>query len=74
MDGPRDYQTKSSQTEKDKHHMISLVCGNLKDDTNELIYKREIDSQKTNLWLPERKGVGKREIRIWGLADTNYYT
>ena len=30
---------------------------NLKSDTNELIYKREIDSQrqKTNLWLP--KGI-----------------
>ena len=33
-----------SQTEKDKYH-ISLICGILKNDTNELIYKTEIDSQ-----------------------------
>ena len=42
-----------SQTEKDKYHMIPLICGILKNGTNELIYKTEIDSrmQKTNLWL-----------------------
>ena len=41
-----------SQTEKDKCHMIALICGILlKNDTNELIYKTETDSQilKTNL-------------------------
>ena len=40
-----------SQTEKDKYHMISLICGILqKNDTNELFYKTEIDLQilKTN--------------------------
>ena len=33
---------------------------NKKDDTNELIYKRDIDSQtqKTNLWIPKGKGGG----------------
>ena len=31
-----------SQTEKGKYHMISLICGILK---NELIYKTETDSQ-----------------------------
>ena len=34
-----------SQTEKDKYHMISLICGILKNDTNEIIYKTETDSQ-----------------------------
>ena len=34
-----------SQAEKDKYHMISLINGILKNDTNELIYKTEIDSQ-----------------------------
>ena len=34
-----------SQTEKGKHHMISLTCGTFKNDTNELIYKAETDSQ-----------------------------
>ena len=40
-----------NQTEKDKYHMISLVCEIYKDDTNKLIYRIEIDSQtkKTNL-------------------------
>ena len=33
---------------------------NLKKDTNELIYKTQIDpqTQKTNLWLPKGKGEG----------------
>ena len=34
-----------SQTEKDKYHVISLVCGILKNGTKELIYKTERDSQ-----------------------------
>ena len=34
-----------SQLEKDKYHMISLVCGILKNDTNEFTYKTKIDSQ-----------------------------
>ena len=33
-----------SQTEKHKYHMISLKCRILKNDTNELIYKTETDS------------------------------
>ena len=40
-----------SQTEKDKHHMMSLTYRILKkkkkkDDANELIYKTETDSQR----------------------------
>ena len=27
MDGPRNYLTKRSQTEKEQHHMMSLMCG-----------------------------------------------
>ena len=34
-----------NQLEKDKYHMISLVCGILKNDTNEFTYKTKIDSQ-----------------------------
>ena len=30
---------------KDRYHMISLIYGILKSDTNELIYKTEIESQ-----------------------------
>ena len=35
--------TEVSQTEKDKYHINCMW--NLKNDTNELIYKTEIDSQ-----------------------------
>ena len=50
-----------SQKEKDKYPMISLPCRILKKHTNELIYKRETDSQtsKTNLQLPKGKGAGE---------------
>ena len=33
-----------NQTEKDKCGMISLICGILKNDTNELIYEIETES------------------------------
>ena len=33
---------------KDKHHMILLTCGIQKNDTNQLIYKTEIDSDLEN--------------------------
>ena len=36
---------KVSKTEKDKYHMISLICGIKKNDSNELIYRTEIYSQ-----------------------------
>ena len=32
-----------SHIQKDKYHMISLICGIYKHDTNELIYKTETD-------------------------------
>ena len=34
-----------SQTEKDKYHMILLICGILKKGKNEIIYKTEIELQ-----------------------------
>ena len=34
-----------SQTQKDKYHMISFICGIYKNGTNEPIYKTEIESQ-----------------------------
>ena len=47
-----------SQTEKDKY-MISLVCGILKDDRNELICQTDLQTLKTNLRLPRGKRRGK---------------
>ena len=39
---------------------------NLKKDTNELIYRREANSQtsKTNLWLPKGKEVGRDKLGV----------
>ena len=55
-----------SQTEKDKYHDITYMW-NLKYNTNELIYKTEIDpqTQKTNFWLPKGKGEGKDKLGVW---------
>ena len=43
-----------------------------KNDTDELIYKTETDTQikKTNLWLPKRKG-GRDKLEVW---DYHLYT
>ena len=37
--------TKWSQTQEDKYHMISIICGIYKKGTNELNYKTEVESQ-----------------------------
>ena len=50
--------TEVSRTEKDKHCIISHICGIQKNATDELICEEEIESQmqKTNLWLPMGDG------------------
>ena len=57
MDGPRDYHTKESKSDRERQIDHSYVKSK-KNDTEELIYKRETDSQaqKTNLWLPKGRG------------------
>ena len=48
---------------------------NLKYGTNELMYKRETDSQtqKTDLWLPRERGEGMGGTGSLELVDENYY-
>ena len=60
------------QTEKDKYHMISLICG-LLDDISELLYKTEADSQAEKSTYGY-KGERGREgyIRILRLRDTHH--
>ena len=50
---------KSEIRERQISHDIAYMW-DLKNDTNELIYKTETDSQtsRMNLWLPEGKGWG----------------
>ena len=45
MDGPGDYHTKWSDSDKDKYHMISLICRIYKKLYSELIYKAGTDLQ-----------------------------
>ena len=61
MDGPRDYDTKWSKSERERQISYITYMWNLKYDTDELIYETKADSQtqKTNLWLPVGKGVGE---------------
>ena len=39
MDGPRDYHTKWSESDKDKYHMMLLICGILKKKKKKEWYK-----------------------------------
>ena len=50
-----------SQTKKDKYNVISLICGILKIKQVSKYYKKEADSQRTNLWLPVRRGGAIQE-------------
>ena len=46
MDGPRDYHTKWSKSERERQRPYDITyMWNLKYDTNELIYKTETDSE-----------------------------
>ena len=46
MDGPRDYHTKWSKSERERQIPYDITyMWNLKYDTNELIYETETDSQ-----------------------------
>ena len=57
MDGLRDYHTKSERERQIPYDITYMQ--NLKYDTNELTYKTETDSQRTDLWLPRGSGVGR---------------
>ena len=48
-----------SQTEKYKYHMILLICGILKNGTNELIYKTEMESEMQKQTYGYQGGKGE---------------
>ena len=67
-------QTEISQKEKYEYHIISLICGIEKNNTDELISKAETESQmyRTNLWLPSG-GMGEMgRIGRLGLTYIHY--
>ena len=65
-DGPRDDYIKWSKLDKQNIVWYHSYVESYKCDTNEFIYKREIDLQmyKTNLWLP-KGNMGRDKLRIW---------
>ena len=73
MNGPRDYHTKWSKSDRKTNIIYHLQVESSKNDTKRLIYKAEINSQilKSNLWLP--KGIMGRGVN-WkmGLTHTHY--
>ena len=60
MDGPRDDHTKWSQIEKDKNHMISLVCG-----SNKKLYKWTYLQSKNRLTDFKIKPMVTK-VETWG--------
>ena len=71
MDGPGYFHTKWSKSDRERQmHMISLICGILKNGINELIYKQEESHNvEYNLTVPP----GRREgwIVTLGLTCTH---
>ena len=47
MDGPTDYHTKWSKSEKDKYHMILLICGILKKMIQMNLYTKQKHRKQT---------------------------
>ena len=63
MDPETVIQTEVRQ--KDKYHIISLICVIQNNDTDELICKAEIkaQTQRTNVWIP--KGEAWEALVDW---------
>ena len=75
MNGPGDYHSKwrKSERERDKCHMVSLMCGIFKNDTNELIYKqKQTHRYRKQTYGYQRGKRGEGYIRILGLTDMHH--
>ena len=57
-----------NHTEKDKYHRILLICGILKNDTNEHIYKTETHRHKQQIYVRQRGKAGWMDkLGVWDL-------
>ena len=54
-----------SQTEKDKYHMISFICGSKINGTNELTYKTEIVTDVENKLMVTGGKGGRDKFGDW---------
>ena len=68
MDGPRDYHTKRSKSDREIRMLYITYIWNLKYDTNELICETVANSQTENKLLVDKGvGVGEGWIGVWDL-------
>ena len=60
-------QSEVNQKEKSQYHIITHICGIQKNGIDDLICKAEIETQmqKTNVWIPRGKEVGREELGDW---------
>ena len=74
MDATRDSHTKRSKSDRERQIPYYITyMGDLKHDTNELIYETDSQTERTDLWLPRGRGAGEGWTGNLGLADANYY-
>ena len=73
MDGPRDYHTKRSKSDRERQIPYDMTyMWNVKYNTNEHIYETETDIAN-RLVAAKGEGVGEGRIGSLGLADANNY-
>ena len=74
MDGPRDYHTKWSKSEKEIPYDITYVW-NLNINKWTYLWKRNrLTNIENRLVIAKGEGAGEKWIRSLGLADASYYT
>ena len=73
MDGPRDYHTKWSKSERERQIPYDITyMWNLKYDTNELMKQKQTHRHRKQTYSYQKgKGVEEGWIRSLRLADTN---
>ena len=71
MNGPKDCHTASNESKRGEILHDVPYLPNLKNYTNELIYKTETHSQtwRMNLWLPAGEGCGEGIVREFGIDE-----
>ena len=62
-----------SKKEKDKYHVMLLICGIQKDDINSLFTKQTHRHREQTCGFQGGGEMGKEGIGRLGLADANYY-
>ena len=66
MDGPRDYHTKWSKSDKDKYHVILLICATWKMQMNLLQNRnRATDIENKQMYGCKRRKDEMDELGIW---------